>query len=91
MAKVKRVLFNLDFYESGIEKYTKGKHYPVTEQTESCVLAVLAEYVEVDMDGQLAREQEVAAKAKLEEELARTRRAESGELDSIHYHRGVPV
>jgi hypothetical protein len=91
MAKVKRALFNSTFYDSGKPLYEEGKHYPITEQTHSCVLARHAEIVEVEMDSQPAREQEVAAKAKLDEDRAQTRRAESGELDSIHYERGVPV
>lgn len=49
MAKIKRVLFNQNFYEVGEVKYAAGQHYPVNEETARCVVAGTADNVEVDM------------------------------------------
>ena len=46
--KVQRVLFNTNYYESGVAKYVAGEHYPVTTETETCVKAGHAEVIKVE-------------------------------------------
>lgn len=50
MAKgsVKRIKFNLTFFEVGIPKWEAGKHYAATEDTQRQVKAGIAEEIEVD-------------------------------------------
>lgn len=45
--KVKRILFNATWYESGSPKYVAGQHYPVTEETQRQVGVGIAEEIEV--------------------------------------------
>lgn len=77
MAKVQRVLFNTNYYESGVAKYEKGKHYPVTAETETRILAGNAEKVEVDMSRELAADEQAAAAARLAAEREPTTKAEA--------------
>ena len=46
--KVKRIKFNLTFFDVGVPKWEAGKHYPVTEDTQRQVKAGIAEEIEVD-------------------------------------------
>jgi len=75
--KVQRVLFNTHFYDAGVVKYAKGEHYPKTEQTDSCVLAGHAEYVDVDMDQDDAAQEQKAADDKLAAERRPTTEAQA--------------
>ncbi len=75
--KVQRVLFNTNFYNSGIVKYAKGEHYPKTEQTDSCVLAGHAEYVDVDMPQEDAEQEQKEAVDKLAAERRATTEAQA--------------
>lgn len=77
MAKVQRVLFNTNYYESGVAKYEKGKHYPATQETETRILAGDAEKVEVDMARDAAAEEQAGAEAKLAAERKATSGAEA--------------
>ena len=47
---MERVEFHGSFYDSGVEKYAAGKHYPKTPETESQVEAGNAQLVTVEMD-----------------------------------------
>lgn len=46
--RVKRIKFNLTFFEVGIPKWEAGKHYAATEDTLRQVKAGIAEEIEVD-------------------------------------------
>jgi hypothetical protein len=48
--KVKRIKFNLTYFEVGAPKWEAGKHYPVNEDTQRQVKAGIAEEIEVDAD-----------------------------------------
>jgi hypothetical protein len=78
--KVKRILFNTNYYESGVAKYEKDKHYPVTAETSTRVLAGDAVQVEVDMDPVDAAAEEAEAKARLDAERRATTDAEAAVL-----------
>lgn len=77
MAKVQRVLFNTNYYESGVAKFEKGKHYPVTDETKTRILAGDAELADVDMSREAAAEEQAAAQAKRAAELDATTKAEA--------------
>lgn len=81
MAKVKRILFNTNYYELGEVKYAKGTHYPVTDETQTRVKAGDAEPIDIDMDPGEAAADKTEATAQRERELAATRAAESGAQD----------
>lgn len=46
--KVKRILFNATFFDSGRPKWETGKHYPDTEETRRQIKIGIAEEIEVD-------------------------------------------
>jgi hypothetical protein len=50
LAKVERARFHATFYERGQPKYEAGKHYPVTPETESQIVAGNAKKESVEMD-----------------------------------------
>lgn len=77
MAKVQRVKFNANYYDSGKVKYAQGEHYPKTAQTDSCVLAGHAEYLDVDMPREDAAAEQKAAEEKLAAEREPTTKAEA--------------
>lgn len=78
MAKqVTRIKFLVNYYDRGEVKYAAGQHYPVTDQTETCVLAGHAEEVKVDMPTDQAKSEAKEAAAKLEEEREATSTAEA--------------
>lgn len=81
MAKVKRILFNTNYYELGEVKYAKGQHYPVTDETQTRVKAGDAEPIDADMDPAEAAADKTEATAQRERELAPTRAAETGAQD----------
>jgi hypothetical protein len=47
--KVKRILFNATFFDSGSPKWSAGQHYPVTEDTQRCIAQGIAEEISVDL------------------------------------------
>jgi len=47
--KVKRILFNTTFFDSGLPKWAAGQHYPVTEDTQRQVAAGIASEITVDL------------------------------------------
>lgn len=61
-AKVERVQFATNYYDSGAVKYAQGKHYPKTPHTLSQVAAGVAEVITVEVD---ADEHEVETAAAL--------------------------
>jgi len=75
--KVTRILFNVNFYDRGEVKYAAGKHYPVTAQTQSCVLAGSAEEVQVDMPAEQAAAETEAAVTALAAERGSSATAEA--------------
>ena len=52
--KIKRILFNATYFDSGLPKWEAGKHYPVSEDTQRQVTAGIAEEIEVAADKAVA-------------------------------------
>ena len=76
-AKVKRAEFLATFYEAGHPKYEAGKHYPLTQETKSQIVAGAAKEVTVDMDADAHAAEEKAASDALDALWSPTRKAEA--------------
>jgi outer membrane murein-binding lipoprotein Lpp len=71
-------MFKTPFYEKGVAKFERDKHYPVTAETRSRVLSGddHAEYIEIEMDKGTAAQELAAAQVRLDNELRATIAAE---------------
>lgn len=62
MAKVRRVLFKTTFFQGGIPKYEKGRHYAASIEAENAVIVSGdAEFVDIEMDAEQAAQELTAA------------------------------